>query len=137
MAKDKRGYLLLLPLLSLLSLPPHRHSCLPSQPRCYNRRWHGYSLCRYRCRLPHFIDSCLPPQFLLLSATAIATVAAAANADPVSAAVAAAICPHCRHNCPCCPCTFPLCSPPALSPSPLPTLLPSPLLALYPHCHCS
>ncbi len=120
---------MLLPLLSLLSLPPHRCSCLPPQPHCNNCHCHGRCLFCYRHRLPHFVDSCLPPQFLLLSATAIATVAPAATADPVSAAVAAAICPHCRRHCPCRLCTCPLCCPLALSPLPLPTSLPSPLLA--------
>jgi hypothetical protein len=127
---------LLLPLISLLSLPLHRRPCLPSQPCCNDRRRHGRCLCRYRCRLPHFVDCCLPPQFLLLSATAIATVAAAATADPVSAAVAAAVCPHCRCHCPCRPCTCPLCCRPASSPSPSP-MSPSLLLARHPRCHCS
>ncbi len=137
MAKGKRGYLLLLLLLSLLSLPPCHCSCLPLQPRCNNCRCHGRCLCCYRCCLPHFVDCSPPPQFLLLSATAIATVAAAATADPVSAPVATAICPHCRGHCPCCPCTCPLPCPPALSLWPLPTLLQLLLLARHPCCHCS
>jgi hypothetical protein len=33
--------------------------------------------------LPHFLVCCLPPQFLLLSAAAVATVAATATAAPV------------------------------------------------------
>ncbi len=83
MAIGKRGYLLLLPLLSLLSLLPHCRPYLPSQPRCNDRRWHGRCLCCYRCHLPHFVDYCLPPQFLLLSATAIAIVAAATCPIPL------------------------------------------------------
>jgi hypothetical protein len=137
MAKGKRGYLLLLPLLSSLSLLPHCRPCLPLQPRCNDCRCHGHCLHHYRCRLPHFVDCCLPPQFLLLSATTVATVAAAATADPVSATVSTTVCPHCHCHCPCSPCTCPLCCPPAPSPSPLPTLLPSLFLAHHPCCHCS
>ncbi len=45
------------------------------------------------------VDCCLPPQFLLLSVTAIAIVVAAATAETASAeAVAIAICPRCRRN---------------------------------------
>jgi hypothetical protein len=54
-------------------------------------------LCRYCCHLPHFVDCCLPPQFLLLSATAIAFVATAATTETASAAAAIAI--HPRHRC--------------------------------------
>ncbi len=114
---------MLLLLLSLLSLLL-RHPCLPLQPCCNNCHCHGCCLCRYCCCLPHFVDSYLPPQFLLLSATAIATVATTATADPVSATVAAAVCPHCCRHCPCRPCTCLLCCPPALSPSPSPMSLP-------------
>jgi hypothetical protein len=137
MAKGKRGYLLLLPLLSLLSLPPCRRSCPPLRPRCNNCHCHSHCLHQYRCHLPHFDDCCLPPQFLLLSATTIATVPAFATADPVLAAVTTAIRPHCCRHCPCHPCTCPLCCPPALSPSPSPTSLPSPLLARHPRRHRS
>jgi hypothetical protein len=63
MAKGKGGInspllLLLMPLPSLLSLLPHHRPCLPLQLRCQNL-----------CNDLHFIDCCLPPQFLLLSAT--------------------------------------------------------------------
>jgi hypothetical protein len=69
MAKGKRGYLLLLPLLSSLSLQPRRRPCLPLQPCCYNRHCHGRCLCHYHCcRLhllivacPRSFSCCLPP----------------------------------------------------------------------------
>jgi hypothetical protein len=109
------------------STPPRPY--LPSQTRCNDRRWHGRCLYRYRCCLPHFVDCCLPPQFLLLSATAIAIVATAATAEIASAAVTIAIRPCRRRNCPCRPCTCPLRRPPASLPSPSPTSLPSPSLA--------
>jgi hypothetical protein len=48
--------------------------------------------------LPHSDDCCLPSQFLLLSATAIATVATAATTGPVLASIAIAACPHHRHH---------------------------------------
>jgi hypothetical protein len=135
MAKGKRGYLSLLLLLLSLSLPLCHCPCLPLQPRCNNCRCHGRCLRRYRCRLLHLVDCCLPPQFLLLSATAIATVAAAATADTVSATVAVAVHPHRHRHCPYHPCTCPLCRPPATSPSPLSTSSQSPSLAHHPRCH--
>ncbi len=135
MAKGNRGYLSLLPQLSSLSLPPRRRPCLPSQPRCNVCRCHGLCLRRYRCRLPHFVDCCLPPQFLLLSATTIATVASAATPETVSAAFAIAVRPHFRRHCPCRPCTCPLRRQPASSPSPSPTSSPSPSLARHPRQH--
>jgi hypothetical protein len=133
MAKGKWEYLLLLPLLLLLSLPLRCRPCLPLQPRCNNCCCHGRCLCCYHCRLLHFVDCCLPPLFLLLSATSIATVATAATVDTVSAAVAITIRPHCHCHCPCCPCTCPLLCPTALLPLPLPT---SSQLALLAHHLC-
>jgi hypothetical protein len=100
--------------------------CLPLQPCCKDRHWHGRCHCCYCCRLPQFVDCCLPPQFLLLSAIAIAIVAAAATAETASAAVAISIRPHQRCNCPFRPCTCPLRRPPASLPSPSLTSLPSP-----------
>ena len=92
--------LLLLPLPSLLSLPLCRHPCLPLQPCCNDCHCHGRCLRCYQCRLPHFFDSCLPPQFLLLSATPLATVTATATADPVLAAAAVTVRHrHCHHRC--------------------------------------
>jgi hypothetical protein len=135
MAKEKRGYLLLLLLLSLLSLPPRCRPFLLLQPRCNDCHCHGCYLHRYHCRLPHCADCCLPPQFRLLSATAIATVATAATTDPVLATVAVTVRPYCHHHYPCSPCTCPLCHLPALLL--LPMLLPLPLLTCHPHCHHS
>jgi hypothetical protein len=66
--------------------------------------------------LPHFVDCCLPPQFLLLSATTIATVVTTATTDPVSTAVIVAVNPQhhlslhrlCLSTCPPLPLNVPL-----------------------------
>ncbi len=90
-------------------------------------------------RLQHFVDCCLPPQFLLLSATATVTVATPATADPVLVVVAVAVrhcnrhhwCQrfHCHHHqcCRCCLCFhqgWPLLLP--LLPPPFPCMLQPP-----------
>ncbi len=134
---DSPPLLLLLPLLSLLPLPLRHHPCLPLQPCCKDCCCHGRCLHRYQCRLPHIVDCCLPLQFLLLSTTTLATVTAAATADPVLAAVTVAVrrC-HCHHQRQCfhqrpTVTTVLQTSSPRLPPKPpLPPTLP-PL-----HCHC-
>ncbi len=104
MAKGKLGInspplLSLLPLPSLLSLHLLRRPCLPSQLRCNDCHCHNPCVRCYCCRLPCSVDCCLLPQFLLLSATPIATVTVAATADPVLAAIAVAVCCyHCHHQ---------------------------------------
>jgi hypothetical protein len=140
-------------LLQHSSLPPPSSSCqkergdlnastslrpyLPSQLRCNDCHWHSCCLCHYYCRLPHFVDCCLPLQFLLLSATALAIVAAAATTEMASTAVTIAIRPFCHCNCPCCLCTCPLCCPPASLLLLSPRLLPLLSLAHHPYCNCS
>ncbi len=97
MAKGKRGYKVTTTNVAafatapILSLLPCHDPRLLLQPCCNNCWCHGCCLYRYQCHLPEFVDCCLPPKFLLLSATTLATVAATATTEPVFAPIAIAV----------------------------------------------